>query len=426
MLDPQLLRNNYKEIAERLKPRGFEFDIARFEELESQRRSIQSETETARNRRNTLSREIGKLKGAGQDTSKLMEEVTQVSNQLSSMEIAFSDVQQQMLDFSSEIPNIAHESVPLGQDEEDNLEVRRVGIEPKFNFEPKDHTTLGEQLGMIDFELAAKLSGSRFVVMNRNIAQMHRAIAQLMLDTHTTKHGYQEFNVPLIVNAEILYGTGQLPKFQDDQFHLDDSRDFYLIPTAEVPLTNIVKDTIVEPGSLPMKLVSHTPCFRREAGSYGKDSRGMIRQHQFEKVELVHIVEPSTSYDALEELTSNAETILKMLELPYRVIILCTGDMGFAAAKTYDIEVWLPGQQKYREISSCSNCEAFQARRMSARWRNPDTKRPEPLHTLNGSGLAVGRMLIAVMENYQQEDGSIVIPKALRPYMHGLECITKD
>ena len=423
MLDQHILRTEYQTIAHKLAPRGHDFDVVYYEELESRRKSVQSETESSRNQKNQLSKQIGQLKSKGGDASELLAEVERVGQRLDSLEVEFSAIQQEFHDFLSNIPNLAHASVPIGASEADNAEVRRIGELPTFDFAPLDHVALGERLGMLDFELAAKLSGSRFVVMRQELAALHRAISQLMLDTHTREHGYEEINLPIIVNAEILYGTGQLPKFQDDQFHLEDSRDFYLIPTAEVPLTNIVKDCIVEEADLPMKFVAHTPCFRREAGSYGKDTRGMIRQHQFEKVELVHIVKPETSYDALEELTSNAEKILQLLELPYRVIVLCTGDMGFSAAKTYDIEVWLPGQQKYREISSCSNCEGFQARRMRARMRNAETRKLEPVHTLNGSGLAVGRTFIAVMENYQSEDGSIQVPKVLQPYMNGLSVI---
>ena len=425
MLDAQLLRNEYKAIVEKLKPRGYNLDVTYFEDLESRRRSVQSQTEAARNRRNQISKQIGAAKSRGEDASELMKEVEVTGSELESLEKRFADIQDELHELYSGIPNIAHPSVPIGGSEDDSEEVRREGDPRSFDFEPKDHVTLGEELGMLDFELATKLAGARFVVMRDKMARLHRAISQFMIDTHTREHGYEEINLPFVVNAEILYGTGQLPKFQDDQFHLEDNRDFYLIPTAEVPLTNIVKDRIVEAADLPMKFVAHTPCFRREAGSYGKDTRGMIRQHQFEKVELVHIVEPSTSYDVLEELISNAERILKLLNLPYRVIVLCTGDMGFSAAKTYDIEVWLPGQQKYREISSCSNCESFQARRMKARWRNPETQRPEPLHTLNGSGLAVGRAFIAVLENYQNEDGSIDVPEALAPYMGGVTRIDR-
>ena len=423
MLDSQLLRNDYKTIAEKLGPRGYEFDVGYFEDLESRRRTVQSDTESVRGRRNQLAKEIGKSKAAGLDVSGLMEESEQVRDRLAALESQFSQIQSEVREFASNIPNVAHDTVPIGSDEDANAEIRRVGEPPEFDFDPLDHVALGEQSGRIDFELSAKLAGSRFVVMRDEIALMHRAISQFMLDTHIRDHGYREANIPFLVHAEILYGTGQLPKFQDDQFRIDDDRDFYLIPTAEVPLTNFVRNSIVDADNLPIKLVSHTPCFRREAGSYGKDTRGMIRQHQFEKVELVHIVEPEASYETLEELVSNAERILQLLELPYRVIVLCTGDMGFAAAKTYDIEVWLPGQSKYREISSCSNCEAFQARRMNARWRNPKTRRPEPLHTLNGSGLAVGRTLIGIMENYQNADGSIDVPEVLRGYMGGLERI---
>ena len=420
MLDQQLLRNEYKSISEQLKPRGYDLDEAYYESLESKRKSIQSETESARNQKNQLSKQIGGVKAAGGDATELMNQVEIVNTQLETLEKQLAEVQNEFQEFMSGIPNIAHESVPIGVSEDDNEEVRKVGKVPEFGFTPKDHVSLGENLAMLDFDQGAKLAGSRFVLIRSQLATLHRALSQLMIDTHTREHGYTEVNPPFIVNAGILYGTGQLPKFQDDQFHLEDSRDFYLIPTAEVPLTNIVKDCILDPSELPMKFVAHTPCFRREAGSYGKDTRGMIRQHQFEKVELVHIVKPEESYAALEELTANAEKILKLLELPYRVIVLCTGDMGFGAAKTYDIEVWLPGQEKYREISSCSNCEGFQARRMKARWRNPDTRRPEPVHTLNGSGLAVGRAFVAVMENYQNEDGSIDIPEVLVPYMGGL------
>ncbi len=424
MLDQHFLRAEYRSIAEKLKPRGYELDIAYYEDLESRRRSVQSETEAARNQKNELSKQIGQLKSRDENTSSLMTDVEKVGTNLEGLEQEFSEIQSEFQSFMSGIPNVAHESVPIGGSEEDNLEIRRVGEPRKFDFEPKDHVALGEGLGMLDFELASKLSGARFVLMRNQLAALHRAISQLMIDIHTREHGYEEINLPFIVNADILYGTGQLPKFQDDQFHIDDeSRDFYLIPTAEVPLTNIVKNCIIEEADLPMKFVAHTPCFRKEAGSYGKDTRGMIRQHQFEKVELVHIVRPEDSYQTLEELTANAEKILKLLDLPYRVIVLCTGDMGFSAAKTYDIEVWLPGQQKYREISSCSNCEGFQARRMKARVRKSDARKLEPLHTLNGSGLAVGRTFIAVMENYQREDGSITVPEVLQPYMNGVSSI---
>ncbi len=425
MLDPGRLRKEYKIIAKKLRARGYAFDIAQYESLEDRRKSIQADTEQARNDRNTLSRQIGQAKSKGEDVADLMARVHEVGKRLDVLETQYSEVHSEILAFQSNIPNIAHESVPIGFSEDDNKEVRVVGQTPHFDFEPQDHVSLGENLGLLDFSLAAKLTGARFVVMRRELALMHRAIAQLMIDVHTLEHGYEEINVPFVVNAETLYGTGQLPKFAEDQFRLEDSRDFYLIPTAEVPLTNIVSDSIVEPEDLPCRFVAHTPCFRKEAGSHGKDTRGMIRQHQFEKVELVQIVKPDTSYGALEELTSHAEKILQLLGLSYRVVVLCTGDMGFGAAKTYDIEVWLPGQKKYREISSCSNCEAFQARRMKARWRNPDTGRPEPLHTLNGSGVAVGRAFIAVLENYQCEDGSINVPEALQRYMHGFKNIAR-
>ncbi len=423
MLDQQFLRKNYEFIAEKLIPRGYTMNVEYFHNLESQRKSIQSATEAARQMRNQLSKRIGIAKSKGEDASELLAKVKGNRDELQSLENQFQQIQRQLHEFYSEIPNLPHETVPIGDSEEDNDEVRRVGEIRAFPFEPKDHVSLGENLGMLDFDLASKLSGARFVLMRNQLAALHRAISQLMLTVHTQEHGYEEINLPFIVKGDVLYGTGQLPKFKDDQFQLEDSRDFYLIPTAEVPLTNIVKDRIVEADQLPMQFVAHTPCFRREAGSYGKDTRGMIRQHQFEKVELVHIVTPESSYETLERLTANAERILQLLELPYRVIVLCTGDMGFSAAKTYDIEVWLPGQQKYREISSCSNCEAFQARRMKARWRNPETNRPEPLHTLNGSGLAVGRTFIAVMENYQMADGSIEVPEVLKPFMNGVEVI---
>ena len=425
MLDSQYLRNEYKSIAKRLAPRGYEFDIEYFEDLELRRQQIQSDTESARSERNTLSKQIGAAKAKGENTDELMKTVAAIGNKLNELEVAFSSIQKELDVYYSGIPNLAHESVPIGSGEEENQEIRLVGEKPSFDFEIKDHVALGEGLKMLDFEMAAKLSGARFVVMTSQLALLHRAIAQFMLDVHTRDHGYTEVNLPFMVMSDILHGTGQLPKFEDDQFKLadTDNREFYMIPTAEVPLTNFVRDTIVAPDDLPIRLVAHTPCFRKEAGSYGKDTRGMIRQHQFEKVELVHISTPEASYTELEELTANAERILKMLELPYRVIVLCTGDMGFAAAKTYDIEVWLPGQNTYREISSCSNCEAFQARRMQARWRNPETGKSEPLHTLNGSGLAVGRTLIAVMENYQNENGSIEVPEALQRYMGGTKRI---
>ena len=424
MLDHQYLRKEYKSIAERLAPRGYVFDVEYFEDMESRRLQIHLDTESARRERNTLSKQIGAAKAKGENTDELMKTVAAIGDRLKELEVAFASIQKEMDVFYPGIPNLAHESVPIGSGEDENQEIRLVGEKPSFDFEIKDHVALGEGLKMLDFEMAAKLSGARFVVMTSQLALLHRAIAQFMLDVHTQDHGYTEVNLPFMVTSNILYGTGQLPKFEDDQFKLaDDNRDFYLIPTAEVPLTNFVRNTIVDPDDLPIRLVAHTPCFRKEAGSYGKDTRGMIRQHQFEKVELVHISTPEASYTELEELTANAERILKLLELPYRVIVLCTGDMGFAAAKTYDIEVWLPGQNTYREISSCSNCEAFQARRMQARWRNPETGHPEAVHTLNGSGLAVGRTLIAVMENYQNEDGSIDVPKALQRYMTGMKKI---
>jgi seryl-tRNA synthetase len=359
-------------------------------------------------------------KGKGEDASALLARAEELTRQLESSDAAIAGVQQKLDAWQLGLPNTLHTSVPEGRDESANIEVRKIGEPRKFDFTPKDHVELGEKLGGLDFETAAKISGSRFSIMRGGLARLHRALAQFMLDLHTRDHGYTELYVPYLVNASTLQGTGQLPKFEADLFRVQGDQGFYLIPTAEVPATNLVRDSIVEPRNLPMKLVAHTPCFRSEAGAAGKDTRGLIRQHQFEKVELVHIVKPSDSYDALEELTGHAEQVLQRLELPYRVIALCAGDVGFAAAKTYDIEVWLPAQNKYREISSCSNCEGFQARRMQARWRNPETGKPEPLHTLNGSGVAVGRALVAVLENYQNADGSITVPDVLRPYMNGM------
>lgn len=424
MLDPHLLRNELDGVAKALKKRNMELDTGSIQALEEKRKSIQIKTEELQSLRNSKSKEIGALKSKGQDAQSVMDEVASIKTQLDESAAELDAVQEKLNDIITGIPNIPHESVPEGNSEDDNLEVRKWGEPKQFDFEPKDHVDLGETLGLIDFETGAKITSSRFVVMHADIARLHRALIQLMLDTHGSEHGYSEINVPYLVNADSCKGTGQLPKFEEDLFHIKE-HGFYLIPTAEVPVTNVVRGEILDSDELPKKFVCHSPCFRSEAGSYGKDTRGMIRQHQFEKVEMVQLVKPETSYDVLEKLTGHAEAILQKLELPYRVVTLCGGDLGFSAAKTYDIEVWLPGQNKYREISSCSNFEDFQARRMKARWRNPETKKPELLHTLNGSGLAVGRTLIAVMENYQDKDGNIVIPEALRPYMNGKAWINK-
>ncbi len=421
MLDPKIVRANPEEITRLLKKKGFEFPLERFSALEEQRRKLQVDTESLQNERNTRSKSIGKAKASGEDIAPLLAEVGQLGDKLDQAKAALQTLQAELDDLLLGIPNLPDESVPEGASEEDNVEVRLWGTLPSFDFEPLDHVSLGERDTQLDFETAAKLTGSRFAVMRGPLARLHRALAQFMLDTHTASHGYTEVNVPFMVNADSLTGTGQLPKFEEDLFKLPfGDRSYYLIPTAEVPVTNLVRDQIVDAAALPLKFVAHTPCFRSEAGASGRDTRGMIRQHQFEKVELVNLVEPSSSMQALEELTAHAERILQLLVLPYRVVNLCGGDMGFGATKTYDIEVWLPGQQKYREISSCSNMGDFQARRMLARWRNPETGKPELLHSLNGSGLAVGRTLVAVMENYQQADGRIRVPEVLLPYMGGI------
>ena len=419
MLDPKLLRSDLDGVATALARRGFTLDTARLAELEAQRKALQVEAQALQNERNTKSKSIGKAKAAGDDIQPLLAEVATLGDRLKVGNDALAEVQEALRSFALNMPNLPDASVPDGQDENDNREERRWGEPRAFDFDPKDHVDLGAALDMLDFDVAAKLTGSRFSVMSGPLARLHRALTQFMLDTHTIQHGYTEAYVPYVVNPDSLFGTGQLPKFAEDLFRLEGS-DFYLIPTAEVPLTNLVRDVIVEDDYMPRRFVAHTPCFRSEAGSHGKDTRGMIRQHQFDKVELVHIVRPSESFEALEALTRHAEVILQRLDLPYRVVTLCTGDMGFSATKTYDIEVWLPGQQKYREISSCSNMGDFQARRMQARWRNPETGKPELVHTLNGSGLAVGRALVAVMENYQQADGGIDVPEVLRPYMGGI------
>jgi seryl-tRNA synthetase len=423
MLDPKLLRSDLERVAQVLARRGFQMDTARLSELESQRKSLQIEAQELQNERNTKSKSIGRAKAAGEDIQPLLDEVATLGDRLKNANEALAAVQEDLRSVALNMPNMPHESVPDGADESHNREERRWGEPPGFDFDPKDHVDLGDGLGMLDFDAAAKLTGSRFAVMSGPLARMHRALSQFMLDIHTTEHGYTEAYVPYMVNSDSLYGTGQLPKFGEDLFRLEDT-DFHLIPTAEVPLTNLVRDEIVEDDYMPRRYVGHTPCFRSEAGSHGKDTRGMIRQHQFDKVELVHVSRPSESFEALEALTGHAEAILQRLGLAYRVVTLCAGDLGFSAVKTYDLEVWLPGQNKYREISSCSNMGDFQARRMQARWRNPETGKPELVHTLNGSGLAVGRTLVAILENYQQADGSIVVPEALRPYMGGTEVLT--
>lgn len=423
MLDPKLFRTDIEKTAQSLTRRGYTLDVQSIAKLEERRKQIQVSTQQYQNERNTKSKAIGQAKAQGQDTAHLMQEVSSLGAALKQGETELEQIQKELAEILLGVPNIPHASVPDGKDEHSNQEVRRHGEPKAFDFTPKDHVDLGAGLGLMDFEVAAKIAGARFVVLQGTLAHLHRALIHFMLDLHTREHGYTETYVPYLVNVDSLKGTGQLPKFENDQFAIRGEQGLYLIPTAEVPVTNLARDTIMEAVQLPRKHVCHTPCFRSEAGSYGKDTRGMIRQHQFEKVELVQFVRPQDSYSALEELTGHAESVLQKLGLPYRVMALCTGDMGFSSAKTYDLEVWLPGQQKYREISSCSNFEDFQARRMQARWRNPDTGKPELLHTLNGSGLAVGRTLVAIMENYQQKDGSIGIPGVLQPYMGGLERI---
>jgi len=423
MLDPQLLRTDPEGVSRALEPRGYHLDVTAWRELEARRKALQIGTQELQNRKNQSARDIGQAKARGEDIQPLLDAVQSLGEELGQAEAEFAEVKSRQQAWLMEMPNLALPDVPVGQDENDNVEVRRWGTPRDFDFEPRDHVELGESRGLLDGPAAAKLAGSRFTVLRGGLSRLHRALAQFMLDVQTTEHGYTELYLPYLVNPETMTGTGQLPKFGEDAFATTDEPPRYLIPTAEVPMTNMVAGEIVEAGELPLKFTSQTPCFRREAGSYGKDTRGMIRQHQFEKVELVQITRPEESASALEELTGHAEVILQRLQLPYRTVVLCTGDMGFAAAKTYDIEVWLPGQQAYREISSCSVCTDFQARRMLARWRNPDTGKPELVHTLNGSGLAVGRTLIAVMENYQQQDGSIRIPEALRAYMGGQESI---
>ncbi len=426
MLDAKQLRTDLDNIATQLAKRGFILDTATLTALEDQRKAIQIKTQELQNERNTRSKSIGQAKARGEDIAPLLATVSQLGDELDAAKAEQDDVLAKINDIASAMPNLLDESVPTGTDEDDNIELKRWGTPRVFDFEVKDHVDVGYDAGKgLDFESGAKLAGTRFAVMRGNIAKLHRALAQFMLDVHTEEHGYQEMYVPYLVNAASLYGTGQLPKFGEDLFHTDLSgKNFSLIPTSEVPLTNIYRDEIVDEADLPIKMTAHTPCFRSEAGSYGRDTRGLIRQHQFDKVEMVQIVKPENSFAALDELTGHAEAILEKLELPYRTMVLCSGDVGFSAAKTFDLEVWLPAQNTYREISSCSNMGAFQARRMQARFRNSETNKPELLHTLNGSGLAVGRTLVAILENYQQADGSISIPTVLQPYMKGLTTIS--
>ena len=421
MLDVQLLRSDVQAVAKRLADRGYTFPLGEFEKLEAGRKAVQTETQDLQAKRNQLSKQVGQLKARGEDASPLMAQVNAQADRLKALEQELETVQVGLNDFLLGVPNVPHASVPAGRSAADNPEVRRVGAPRAFDFPIKDHVDVGEGLGLLDFATASKLAGARFSVLKGEVARLHRAITQFMLELHTREHGYTEVYVPYMVTGECANGVSSLAKFKDDLFKID-GRDLYLIPTAEYPVTNFVRDEIIAHEKLPLKFVCHTPCFRSEAGSYGKDTRGMIRQHQFDKVELVQIAHPQKSYELLEQLTTHAEVVLKKLELPYRVVTLCTGEIGFAAAKTYDIEVWLPGQQAYREISSCSNFEAFQARRMQARFRN-EKGRTEFVHTLNGSGLAVGRTLVAVLENYQNADGSVMVPAALRPYMGGATVI---
>ena len=423
MLDSKQLRTDTENVARNLARRGFALDLAAFRSLEERRKQVQIETDRVRAERNANAKAVGMAKGKGEDTSALLKRGEELTQQLASAETALNAVQSESDTWLMGLPNLLHDSVPEGRDEHANVEVRRHGTPRRFEFTPLDHVDVGAKLGGLDFEAAGRISGSRFAVLRGGVARLHRALAQFMLDLHTGDHGYQEIYTPYIVSGDALTGTGQLPKFEQDLFALKGDRALYLIPTAEVPVTNLVREQILSPEQLPMRYVAHTPCFRSEAGAAGKDTRGIIRQHQFDKVELVHVVKPADSYAALEQLTAHAEEVLKRLELSYRVLALCAGDTGFGSSKSYDLEVWLPGQGKYREISSCSNCEAFQARRMQARWRNPETGKPEPLHTLNGSGVAVGRAMVAVLENYQNADGSVIVPAALRSYMDGLELL---
>jgi len=422
VLDPKLLRNDLPAVAANLGRRGFVLDIAAAAALEERRKASQIEADRLRAERNANAKAAGQAKAQGRDAAPLLAQGESLSNQLKVAESELEAIQSELSRWQLGLPNLLHASVPDGRDENANLEVRRAGDPPKLDFTPKDHVEVGARLGL-DFDAAARISGARFVVMTGPIAKLHRALAQFMLDLHVREHGYREAYVPYLVHGAALEGTGQLPKFEQDLFAVRGDPGFFLIPTAEVPVTNLVRDQILDAAALPMKFVAHTPCFRSEAGAAGKDTRGMIRQHQFDKVELVQIVRPDRSYEALEELTGHAEAVLEALELPYRVVALCAGDVGFSSAKTYDLEVWLPSQNRYREISSCSNCESFQARRMQARWRNPASGKPEPLHTLNGSGVAVGRALVAILENYQQADGTVRVPSALEPYMGGMKLL---
>lgn len=425
MLDARLLRSDLEGVAARLAHRGFSLDVALVGGLEERRKALQVSTEQLKNERNTRSKAIGQLmqQGEREAAEAAKAEVAELKSKLEAVEAEFDAVAAELDAYLMGVPNLPDASVPRGADEDANVELHRTGEVPSFNFEVRDHVDLGTGLGGLDFETATRITGTRFVVMRGALARLHRALAQFMLEVHTTEHGYEEVNVPYVVNADSLRGTGQLPKFAEDLFRLDTESDYFLAPTAEVPVTNLVRGELLDATALPLRFVCHSPCFRSEAGSYGRDTRGMIRQHQFEKVELVQIVPPEQSFDALEALTRHAEVILERLGLPYRRVVLCGGDLGFSAAKTYDLEVWLPAQDTYREISSCSAFLDFQARRMQTRWRNPETKKPEPVHTLNGSGLAIGRTLVAVLENYQQQDGSVVVPEALRPFMGGLEVI---
>lgn len=429
MLDAKFLRHDVDATAEKLASRGFTLDVDELNQLEEKRKSLQIRTQELQNERKVKSKSIGKAKAAGEDIEPIMAEMAKLKDDVQAAEHELAELLAQLKGIAETVPNIPHESVPAGKDENENAEVLRWGTPKEFDFEVKDHVDVAANLGKgLDFETATKLSGSRFILMNGAIAKMHRALAQFMLDLHTNEHGYEECYVPYLVNSDSLYGTGQLPKFGEDLFHTQPATEegigMSLIPTAEVPLTNVARDVIYDAKQLPIKMTAHTPCFRSEAGSYGRDTRGLIRQHQFDKVELVQLVAPEQSFDALEELTNHAEKVLQLLELPYRKMLLCTGDMGFSACKTYDLEVWLPAQNTYREISSCSNMLDFQARRMQARYRAADNQKPELIHTLNGSGLAVGRTLVAILENYQQADGSVAVPEVLRPYMGGLETIT--
>ncbi len=423
MIDPKLLREDIYRVANQLATRNYTLNVDEFNVLEAKRKELQIATEELLAQRNQQSKKIGHAKAKGEDISSLLNEVSDLGTRIETTKAELEQVKDKLNALLYGIPNLPNESVPVGKDENENKEVRRVGEPKQFNFPVRDHVELGAAKQRMDFDTASKISGARFVILRKEIARLHRALIQFMLDLHLTKHGYQEIYVPYIVNRDSLFGTGQLPKFENDQFNIKGEQGFSLIPTAEVPVTNTARDVIFDLDQLPIKYVCHTPCFRSEAGSYGKDTRGMIRQHQFEKVELVHLVKPEDSYTALEELTSHAEKVLQLLELPYRVVLLCTGDMGFSAAKTYDLEVWIPSQNTYREISSCSNTEAFQARRMQARYRNPQTKKPELLHTLNGSALAVGRTLVAILENYQDAEGKVCVPEVLKPYMGGIKVI---